>query len=261
MGDRRFALHQTFGNTFAHSGKLNARPGTGLGRGWPRGLRLAAVSDRGYSFCGSAHVSLGYAAFRAGSFHAAKVDAELSRDPSRHWRCFHPRFRFLQRRPCRPLWLGSRLARLRCGRHARLYILLRRGRFRSTRQGRPRRAAASGRPMGVASPRVSVSGGGGGAARSGSPLVSRDSEGGDTPASTSFCGGAVSFSSALVDAAFSVWAWSFFGFSGFFASFSGGSSFFSFFSCAFFSSFGAASAFSPMKAIRWPTSTLPPSST
>ena len=38
---------------------------------------------------------LGYAAFRAGSFHAAKVDAELSRDPSRHWRCFHPRFRFL----------------------------------------------------------------------------------------------------------------------------------------------------------------------
>jgi hypothetical protein len=53
---------------------------------------LAAVSDRGYSFRGSAHIAFGYAAFRAGSFHAAKVDAELGRDPSRHRRCLHPRF-------------------------------------------------------------------------------------------------------------------------------------------------------------------------
>ncbi len=59
-------------------------------------LRLQATAPPlQFLFGGSAHIAFGYAAFRAGSFHAAKVDAELSRDPSCHWRCFHPRFRFL----------------------------------------------------------------------------------------------------------------------------------------------------------------------
>ena len=95
-------------------------------------------------------------------FTLRKVDAELSRDPSRHWRCFHPRFRFL------------------CG-----------GSGRSAR------------------------------------LLSRDSDAGARLAASLSCGGAVSFSSALADAGFSVSACSSFGSSGFFASFSGSSSFFS----------------------------------
>ena len=90
---------------------------------------------------------------------------------------------------------------------------------------------------------------------------------GDTPAATGFfsealfsCGGAVSFSLPSAGAGFSVSACSFFG-SSVFASFSGGRSFFRSFSGVFFSSSGAASPGSPMNAIRWPTSTLPPSST
>jgi hypothetical protein len=75
---------------------------------------------------------------------------------------------------------------------------------------------------------------------------------GGTPASTAFlfCGGAVSFSFASAGAGFSVS----FGFSFGFSDFGASSAFGAF-------SFSLPSPGSPMNAIRWPTSTLPPSST
>src|SRR2546423_15059499 len=131
MRDRTFALHQTLGNTPAHSGKLEPRT---LTLWWqpcrllrcrrPAFARLRRgrhACRRRFRFGGGADISFGDTTVRTCSFDIRKVDAELSCNTSRDGRSFHARFVFtlLWWQPCRLLW---------CRRHAcrdRFLFLLR----------------------------------------------------------------------------------------------------------------------------------------
>src|SRR5687768_4564838 len=87
MRHRRFARNETFGDHLAHAAEIDPRAFAGLNLRGGRRLRLRVLG-----FPCRANVALSNAAFRASPFDAGKINAQLSRDPSRQRRSLHTRF-------------------------------------------------------------------------------------------------------------------------------------------------------------------------
>ena len=90
MRDGTQTLHEPFGNSFAHAGKLNARTFAGFDGRCGRFCRRCRLLRRGrFRFRRCSDICFGHAAVGAGSFDTRKIDTELGSDTTRDGRGFY----------------------------------------------------------------------------------------------------------------------------------------------------------------------------